>query len=46
MLFHETGLAGAYVIEPEPKSDHRGFFGRIWCADEMAAQGLQTLRRR
>ena len=42
MLFHETGLAGAYVIEPEPKADHRGFFGRIWCEDEMAKQGLST----
>ena len=42
MLFHETGLAGAYVIEPEPKADHRGFFGRVWCADELARQGLST----
>lgn len=42
MKFHETGLAGAYLIEPEPKSDHRGFFGRIWCEDELAALGLET----
>jgi dTDP-4-dehydrorhamnose 3,5-epimerase len=42
MKFIETGLAGAYVIEPEPKADHRGFFGRIWCEDELAAMGLET----
>jgi dTDP-4-dehydrorhamnose 3,5-epimerase len=42
MLFHETGLPGAYVIEPEPKADHRGFFGRIWCEDEMSGHGLST----
>ena len=39
MFFHETGLTGAYVIEPEPKGDHRGFFGRIWCEREFAATG-------
>lgn len=42
MKFLGTGLAGAYVIEPEPKADHRGFFGRIWCEDELAALGLET----
>lgn len=40
MRFHETGLDGAYVIEPTPHVDHRGFFGRIWCHDELTAQGL------
>jgi dTDP-4-dehydrorhamnose 3,5-epimerase len=42
MKFIETRLAGAYVIEPEPKADHRGFFGRIWCEDELSAMGLET----
>jgi dTDP-4-dehydrorhamnose 3,5-epimerase len=39
MLFHATGLDGAYVIEPQPHKDHRGFFGRLWCSDEFAARG-------
>lgn len=40
MRFHKTGLDGAYVIGPTPHVDHRGFFGRIWCHDELTAQGL------
>jgi dTDP-4-dehydrorhamnose 3,5-epimerase len=42
MLFHETGLAGAYLIEPEPHHDERGLFGRLLCRDELAAHGLET----
>jgi dTDP-4-dehydrorhamnose 3,5-epimerase len=42
MLFHETGLVGAYLIEPQPHQDDRGFFGRIWCRDELAERGLDT----
>lgn len=38
----ETPLAGAYLLEPERIVDHRGFFGRIWCADELAEYGLVT----
>lgn len=41
MIFHETRLAGAYVIEPEKRQDERGFFARIWCREEFAAQGLE-----
>jgi dTDP-4-dehydrorhamnose 3,5-epimerase len=40
MRFHETALAGAYIIEAKPHVDHRGFFGRVWCHDELVAQGL------
>ena len=42
MLYHETGLDGAYVVEPQPHQDHRGFFGRLWCREEFAARGLET----
>jgi dTDP-4-dehydrorhamnose 3,5-epimerase len=35
-------LHGAYVVEPEPHSDDRGFFARLWCAREFAANGLET----
>lgn len=40
MIFEETGLAGAFVIEPERREDERGFFARTWCRDEFAAHGL------
>ena len=40
MIFQETPLAGAFVIDLEPKEDDRGFFGRVWCEEEFAARGL------
>jgi dTDP-4-dehydrorhamnose 3,5-epimerase len=40
MIFTATKLAGAYVIEPEPIADDRGFFARSWCTKEFVAQGL------
>ena len=40
MIFHETKLGGALVIEPERLCDERGFFARTWCCDEFAARGL------
>lgn len=42
MIFRETGLAGVWIIEPEPKEDERGSFARIFCAREFAARGLET----
>lgn len=42
MKFHETILNGAYVIEPEPIEDHRGFFARAWCQREFADHGLSS----
>ena len=42
MIFHETALKGAYVIEPERKEDDRGFFARTWCREEFASHGLST----
>jgi len=38
--FLETPLRGAYVLEPEKLPDERGFFARVWCADELGAHGL------
>jgi len=35
-----TPIEGAHVIEPEPIADERGFFARIWCAEEFASRGL------
>lgn len=40
MMFTETPLAGAFVISPEPVSDNRGFFARLFCADAFAEHGL------
>lgn len=31
MLYHETRIPGAYLIEPETYKDDRGFFSTIWC---------------
>ena len=42
MIFTVLPLAGAYRIEPEPATDERGFFARLWCARKFAAHGLRT----
>lgn len=42
MIFSETALKGAYVVEIEPRHDSRGFFGRTWCQQEFAARGLDS----
>lgn len=40
MRFAPTPLAGACVIEIEPKADERGFFARSFCRAEFESQGL------
>jgi dTDP-4-dehydrorhamnose 3,5-epimerase len=40
MLFKETQLPGAYVIEIDKIEDRRGFFARAWCRKDFEAQGL------
>jgi dTDP-4-dehydrorhamnose 3,5-epimerase len=40
MLFSETHLAGAYIIDIEPRKDDRGFFARSWCMDEFKKHNL------
>lgn len=42
MIFTETELPGAYVIDLERREDERGFFARAWCAEEFAEYGLST----
>ena len=42
MIFTETGLAGAFIIEPERVHDTRGFFARTWCRREFAERGLEV----
>ena len=40
MIFTETELSGAFVVEPERLEDARGFFARTWCAEEFEGMGL------
>lgn len=42
MLFTETPLKGAYVINLEKRGDDRGFFARVFCEREFAQHGLAT----
>jgi dTDP-4-dehydrorhamnose 3,5-epimerase len=42
VIFRSAGLEGAYILEPEPIVDERGFFARAWCRQELEAQGLST----
>ncbi len=42
MKFTPTPLAGAFLIDPELKGDHRGFFARLFCEKEFTAQGLES----
>jgi dTDP-4-dehydrorhamnose 3,5-epimerase len=42
MKFATLLLSGAYLVEPEPIHDERGFFARTWCADEFKTRGLST----
>lgn len=42
MIFKETKLEGAYVLELEKHADERGFFARAWCQKEFEEHGLPT----
>ena len=35
MKFFETFLQGAFIVEPEPFKDDRGFFARVFCKNEF-----------
>ena len=41
MIFVETKLQGAFVIELAPHKDERGFFARAFCQKEFAEHGLK-----
>lgn len=40
MRFRETPVAGAYIVELEPREDDRGFFARAFSEEEFAAAGI------
>lgn len=39
MIFEQTGLAGLLIVKPHKHVDQRGFFARLWCADEFEEGG-------
>ncbi len=43
MIFTETKLKGAYVVDIERREDNRGFFARAFCQHEFAAHGLKAV---
>jgi dTDP-4-dehydrorhamnose 3,5-epimerase len=43
VIFTETKLAGAFVIDLERRSDPRGFFARGFCQNEFKARGLMPI---
>jgi dTDP-4-dehydrorhamnose 3,5-epimerase len=40
MIFCETKLAGAFIIEVQRLEDDRGFFSRAFCRNEFSKRGL------
>lgn len=42
MIFSETKLKGAFVIDLELREDDRGYFARAFCEREFEARGLIT----
>jgi dTDP-4-dehydrorhamnose 3,5-epimerase len=40
MLFHETPLPGAFLLDVQEHHDERGFFARTFCRREFQAVGL------
>lgn len=42
MIFTETALKSAFIIDIERREDSRGFFARVLCQREFAAHGLKA----
>lgn len=42
MKFNKLSLEGAYLIDLEPIGDERGFFARLFCAEEADQQGIES----
>ncbi len=43
MIFTETSLPGAFVIDLERREDSRGYFARTFCQHELAERGLEPV---
>jgi len=42
VIFKETPLAGAFLVELDRRTDERGYFARSFCVHEFADHGLPT----
>jgi len=42
MIFRETQLPGAWMIEPDRIEDERGFFARVFCKNELRQRELKA----
>ena len=42
MIFRQTTLPGAFIVDLEKREDDRGFFARTWCQREFAEMGLNA----
>ena len=42
MIFTETPITGAFLVDLEKRGDDRGFFARAFCEKEFAAHSLVT----
>jgi dTDP-4-dehydrorhamnose 3,5-epimerase len=40
LIFSETSITGAIILDLERREDDRGFFARAFCEDEFRARGL------
>jgi dTDP-4-dehydrorhamnose 3,5-epimerase len=43
MIFTETRLRGAYILDLERREDNRGFFARVFCQREFEQRGLKPV---
>jgi len=43
MIFTETKLKGAFILDLERREDNRGFFARAFCQNEFTAHGLKPV---
>lgn len=43
MIFTETKLKGAFVVDLDRREDSRGFFARVFCQHEFAEHGLKPI---
>ena len=43
MIFNETKLSGAFIVEPDVFEDERGFFASSWTRSEFAGRGLDHI---
>ena len=43
MIFKETIISGAFIVQPIPIYDSRGFFSRSFCAKEFEECGLRPV---